>query len=299
MSAVDGPDFICVGMPKAGTGWLYDQLQTHPDFWMPPVKEVLYLHREFPVIPLSGDRGGYGLKQLERHGRKNKPEKKYKPHQQPRDPERDRGFRDAAREANGKAMDLDRYISLFRFKGEQLSGDISPMYTELDSAVIAQLVERLPTTKLIMIAREPIARVWSRLCMLNRGSKLDTEMLGDSKRFREFLETSPIIQGKSFPTKIVEHWRKYAPNMQLRTFLFDGVAQDPESTRRDIWTYLGADPSRQSSLPANYNRKSGNRKIEMSTQVKEVLVDFFADEIRACGEMFGGRARDWATRYGL
>jgi len=293
MSSIDGPDFICVGMPKAGTGWLYDQLQTHPDFWMPPVKEVLYLHREFPVIPLDGGRGGYGLKLLEQ------PSEKTKPHQTPRDPERDRGFREVAQEANGKAMDIDRYISLFRFKGEQLSGDISPMYTELDSEVIAKLVERLPETKLIMIAREPIARAWSRLCMFNRGGKLNKEMLNDPARFREFLETSPTIQGKSFPTKIVKHWHKYAPNMALRTFLFDGVAQDPEQTRRDIWAYLGADPSRQSDLPANYNRKSKNQKIEMSAQVKGVLVDFFADEIRACGEMFGGRARDWAARYGL
>ena len=293
MSAIDGPDFICVGMPKAGTGWLYDQLQTHPDFWMPPVKEVLYLHREFPEIPLSGGRGGYGLKQLEQPSRKNKP------HQTPRDPERDRGFREVAREANGKAMDIDRYISLFRFKGEQLSGDVSPMYTELDSKVIAQLVERLPETKLIMIAREPIARAWSRLCMFYRGNKLDKEMLDDPKRLREFLETSPIIQGKSFPTKIVKHWQKYAPNMQFKTFLFDGVALDPESTRREIWTYLGADPSRQSDLPANYNRKAKNKKIEMSAKVKAVLVDFFAEEIRTCGDMFGGRARDWATRYSL
>jgi hypothetical protein len=35
----DGPDFLCVGVPKAGTGWLFDQLNAHPDFWMPPVKE--------------------------------------------------------------------------------------------------------------------------------------------------------------------------------------------------------------------------------------------------------------------
>src|SRR5437762_8195064 len=40
---VIGPDFICIGMPKAGTAWLHDQLRHHPDFWMPPVKEVNYL----------------------------------------------------------------------------------------------------------------------------------------------------------------------------------------------------------------------------------------------------------------
>ena len=41
-SRVAGPDFICVGMPKAGTGWLFDQLRYHPDFCVPePVKRYL------------------------------------------------------------------------------------------------------------------------------------------------------------------------------------------------------------------------------------------------------------------
>ena len=37
------PDFLCVGAQKAGTSWLYRQLEPHPDFWMPPVKEFHYL----------------------------------------------------------------------------------------------------------------------------------------------------------------------------------------------------------------------------------------------------------------
>src|SRR5215469_17740999 len=52
-TSVKGPDFICIGMPKAGTGWLYDQLSHHPDFWMPPVKELHYLHRPVPTLPNS------------------------------------------------------------------------------------------------------------------------------------------------------------------------------------------------------------------------------------------------------
>ena len=36
------PDFLCVGAQKAGTSWLYRQLEPHPDFWMPPVKELHY-----------------------------------------------------------------------------------------------------------------------------------------------------------------------------------------------------------------------------------------------------------------
>ena len=37
------PDFLCVGAQKGGTSWLYRQLEPHPDFWMPPMKELHYL----------------------------------------------------------------------------------------------------------------------------------------------------------------------------------------------------------------------------------------------------------------
>src|SRR5438105_11482287 len=40
-----GPDFCCVGAQKGGTGWLYEQLRAHPDFWMPPLKELHYFDR--------------------------------------------------------------------------------------------------------------------------------------------------------------------------------------------------------------------------------------------------------------
>ena len=44
------PDFLCVGMEKAATRWAYDQLRwaDHPDFWMPPVKELRYLYSAVP-----------------------------------------------------------------------------------------------------------------------------------------------------------------------------------------------------------------------------------------------------------
>src|SRR5436309_13187492 len=37
-----GPDFICIRAHKGGTTWLYQQLDSHPDFWMPPIKELHY-----------------------------------------------------------------------------------------------------------------------------------------------------------------------------------------------------------------------------------------------------------------
>ena len=40
-----GPDFICLGAQKAGTAWLSQCLQTHPDLWNPGIKELHFLDK--------------------------------------------------------------------------------------------------------------------------------------------------------------------------------------------------------------------------------------------------------------
>src|SRR6201987_4886933 len=98
-SDTDGarPDFLCVGAHKSGTTWLYQQLDSHPDFWMPPVKELHYLD------------------QLSRVQRTSSP--------RCRD-ERDLRFLENIRILSAKQhMDLERYAQLFEPKASLLSGD--------------------------------------------------------------------------------------------------------------------------------------------------------------------------------
>src|SRR5438067_7288066 len=94
------PDFLCVGAQKAGTSWLYHQLEAHADFWMPPFKELHYLNllsktkRFHP--PRSGD-------------------------------ERDASFLESMTNLSSRPyLDLESYGRLFKHKGTLLSGDISP-----------------------------------------------------------------------------------------------------------------------------------------------------------------------------
>jgi len=297
LAILDGPDFICIGMPKAGTGWLYDQLQSHPDFWMPPVKEVLYLYRKQPKIPLEGTRGGFGLKHLQEGDER----RRKRPHELPRDRSLDLGFIEAATLCNNSPRDLNLYAALFRFKGERLSGDISPVYADLDGEMIAQVAERFPFTKLVMMVREPISRVWSRLNMLP-AEKFDETLLEDSTRFRNFLQTSPIIRDLSYPTQVVQRWRSKAPKLPQHHFLLDDVAGEPEKTRADIWSYLGADANKSTPLPADYNRKRKGAKparLEMNETARSALIEVFRDELIACAAMFGSRAQQWPAKYGL
>ena len=49
-----GPDFFCIGAQKGGTRWLFDQLDHHPGFWMPPIKELHYFDRSSRFLKKAG-----------------------------------------------------------------------------------------------------------------------------------------------------------------------------------------------------------------------------------------------------
>ena len=40
-----GPTFLGIGAQKAASSWLYRSLFTHPDVYMPPIKELSYFGR--------------------------------------------------------------------------------------------------------------------------------------------------------------------------------------------------------------------------------------------------------------
>lgn len=88
--------------------------------------------------------------------------------------------------------------------------------------------------------------------------------------------------------------------MRFRHFFFDDIAERPEDTRRAILEFIGADPEKSSGdLSAGHNKKSSAAKLIMTDDIKAVMVDFFADEIRACAKRFGGHAVGWAEKYGI
>jgi Sulfotransferase family len=130
-----GPDFLCIGAHKAGTTWLYQQLNSHPDFWMPPVKEFHYFD------------------QLGRVQRASSPRRR---------DEREVRFLENLMKLSAKPhLDLANCARLFELKGALLSGDISPNYSTLSDEVIRQITRHFPNLKVIFLARDPVERVWS------------------------------------------------------------------------------------------------------------------------------------------
>ncbi len=289
----EGPDFICIGMPKAGTGWLHDQLKFHPDFWMSPVKELGYLSRAVPALT--------GARRLHEHSQTNAVRLRTNlTRNRLKWDDREFAFLDDAVALSGEKRDIARYAALFRHKGTQKSGDITPGYGLMGSEVIAEIADKLPQVKVIYLIRDPIARLWSHINHYHNHDGFDPALLKDTTAFTGFIDDRPKILDHSRPTQVLARWRKMAPSIAFRHYFFDDIAQHPTRTRHQILRFLGADPKASSAgLSDGYNRKQWQPKLVMPDAIRDVIRDRLADEVRACASLLGGAARKWPKLYGL
>jgi hypothetical protein len=267
------PDFLCIGAHKGGTTWLYQQLDSHPDFWMPPIKELHYFDQlsraQRPTAPRCRD-------------------------------ERDLRFLESLNSLSAETyMDLENYARLFEPKGLLLSGDISPNYSALSSKVIRRVVGYFPNLKVIFLARDPVERVWSHLSMEVHYRQIGPFDVTDIYEVnRNLLRRGMRL--RSYPSAIVARWKRYVHPDRFRVYFFDDLEKNPTELRRSILRFLGADPDKPiDRLRADYNSWAGMEKLPLTEEVRSHLAHFFKKELKACAARLGGPARDWPARYGF
>src|SRR5881392_974581 len=267
------PDFLCVGAQKGGTSWLYRQLEPHPDFWMPPVKELHYLDN------------------LNRTKRFRPP--------RTRD-ERDVCFLESIKNLSAQPyIDFESYGQLFRHKGPLLSGDISPAYSTLSDEIIERVVNYFPNLKVIFLARDPVERAWSQLSM---GVRLGMISRFDATDAEEVIRNllNPGVLLRSHPSKIVARWKRYVRPELFRIYFFDDLERNPAELRRSILLFLGADPDKPSGrVKAKQNWDTGKEKLRLTDNVRSRIAKFFEQELKACATKLGGPAKHWPARYGF
>ena len=284
-----GPDFLCVGAQKAGTGWLYDQLRNHPDFWLPPMKELHYFDR---IAPASGSYPNRSLPlarpeqdrfEIARHRARD---------------EADRQFLERFEQLRQKTViDFHCYSQLFESKGNLITGDITPGYSILDNAMVTLIGEQFPELKVIFLARDPVERAWSQISMYIRRELIEPFDPDELDRIDEQLHR-PEITLRSYPSQIVRRWRQHIGPGRFRVFFFDDLKRDPANLRNTIITFLGGDPQKPSGdLAAGHNPKAEKAKLTLTPAARAHLANFFQEELRACATELGGPAVEWPNRY--
>ena len=272
------PDFLCIGAQKGGTTWLYQQVNSHPDFWMPPLKELNY---------------------FDQMSRSRHPDRSARSKLSLRD-ERDRHFLDALESLCAvPCIDLERYAQLFAPKGSLLSGDISPAYCIVPEEIIAAIIKHFPDLKVIFLARDPVERAWSDLSMGVRLGGIRPFDMTDSDQVVRHLFHPDIIM-RSYPSTIVARWRRYVRPDLFRVYFFDDLERKPAEIRRSILHFLGADPEKPSGrVKADHKINEGVKKLPLTDEVRSHVARFFEQELKTCAAELGGPAREWPARYGL
>lgn len=196
-------------------------------------------------------------------------------------------------------LDPQKYGQLFAVKGSLLSGDITPAYCMLPDEIIEMTIRCFPKLKVIFLARDPVERAWSQICLGVRNGRIRAfDVTHPEEAVRQVLR--PLVVMRSYPSMIVTRWRRHVPADQFRVFFFDDLQNDPAELRRSIITFLGGDPAKPSSqLRPKHKASPAEKKLPLSDEVRAGLARFFACELEACAAELGGPATAWPSRYGL
>lgn len=281
-----GPDFCCIGAQKSGTGWLYEQLRSHPDFWMPPVKELHYFDRFWRSPRKAGGVAG-NESRLERVRKDARDE-------------RDLAFLTAMETLSAHSeIDLKGYAQLFAAKKSLLSGDITPGYSTLPDEIVERIADYFAELKVLFLARDPVERAWSHLSMWVRHGRIPSFDANDVEQVTRHL-LQPEVLMRSHPSKIVARWRRYVPADRFRVYFFDDLKRDPASLRTAIIRFLGGDAAKNSgALAVDHNAKAKQERLELTEKVRAHLAQFFKQELQASASELGGPALEWPARYGF
>lgn len=267
-----GPDFLCIGMQKSGTGWIYDALSAAPGFQMMPVKE--FHHFDMAAKGHSG--ADDHRKRLQRAAR-NRAEKLPSPTQFER-------F-NAGLETYIQSPTDENYLQLFESKSGLVTGDLTPAYSTLSRGTVEHVRNVLPHAKIILSVREPRSRAWShfnmylRRQMTNQGiatRKAQREKIDDFAtldRLSNFVRSANFLD-RSFPYQIYETWKEHFA--ELLVVDFQQIVKEPAAAFGRVSSFLGGEPT---PTPTVKNRKAKDPKATMTPAHRQLLEDVFADEI--------------------
>jgi len=221
------PDFLCIGAQKAGTSWLFEQLRTHPNVWMPPVKELHYfdyLHsedtRKWAMHHLRSGVASAIKWHMNHTETPNIAYVHYLSGLMVREPFTEGWYRSAFDWAAAKG---------------KLLGDITPEYSAIGPEGIAYLKSLIPHVKLIYILRHPYDRALSQLKMNVSRRPIDVT----STQAWQAAADAPEIRMRGAYSSYIPQWEAAFPASQLMFIPYRRLRNEPEPLLADVQAFLG------------------------------------------------------------
>jgi hypothetical protein len=244
------PTFIVLGAQRSGTTALHIALARHPEIYMPKQKEPWYFSYADRPANLGGPYGYFYNQRIVTQG--------------------------------------DAYAQLFApAQAGQICGEASTAYLMAACAetTAANLQQRLPEVKLVVLLRRPAVRAYSGYRLL-RG--LSREPLTD---FRQAIEAEAARMAAGWPPDyaywqnsqyarlLAPYYARFDP-AQMRVYLYEEWAAQPHQLLADLFAFLGVTPTVDPAMLAQASEARAVLRLPFSLEWQEAIKPWLPHGLR-------------------
>ena len=213
------PDFLVIGAARAGTTALHAYLRQHPQIFMPSLKEPNFFAFQGEKLNCRGPGADY---------------------------------------INNSITEPAQYSALFESAPEEaICGEASPLYLFSENAP-ANIHRLAPQARLIAILRNPVEQAFSHfLYATKQAIETEPDFTRALEKEEERLAAGwqPLFGYSRFP-RYGEQLRRYFdifPKEQILVKTYEDYQNTPQNVLRDIFAFIGADPSFQPDMSRKLN----------------------------------------------
>jgi hypothetical protein len=272
------PDFFCIGMQKAGTTWLYENLKTHDSYFPCLIKEphyydnlyywpkiykqifdleLEYAHSELAIksdILNSVDWSLRDINKLLKAG----------------DNVSDNfDWISSIVSLKDNILSEEWYEKVFSFcPANRITGDFTADYYLLEQQQIEIIIKENPNAKFILFIRDPVERDWSQIRMMPKYNSIEECV--------ELLNSPPFFRRNNYEA-IVENWNNLLNPSNFTIKFFDEISLNPENLLNSVASFLDISP--YSNWPNARLKFFEGEKMKLPENVKEILVKRNANSI--------------------
>lgn len=140
-----------------------------------------------------------------------------------------------------RARGVDWWLGLFAAPADDIKrGEITPAYTTLPAATVAEVHQAAPQARLFLSLRNPMSRAWSAAQMDAKFADLDPRQQPDDWYIERFRSAGSLLRGDYLAA--LDNWTAAYGAAALLTILFDEIEQRPKATIRKVAAHIGVDP---------------------------------------------------------
>ena len=284
------PDFLCIGAERAGSTWLYKNLQKHPEIWLPPVKEIHYFDEQEKL-------GSVNIWQrfFDKNSSLNRRWRRILKNQ-------------LSKQLTSNSLDRSNlrwylnyffqprneqwYASLFPPNSNQKTGDITPAYSTLSKESVARIYHFIPKAKIIFILRNPIQRAWSHALKRMRDRNRSIASVPEVEFIQNFNSTTS--RSRSNYLQILEVWQSYYPQENFFIGFFEDMVQDPEDFLLKAFDFLEIEASKAYVSKSAFAKKNTSENTgKIPNNLAKYLAQLYYQDLQKINQKFGSHSSIW------